>query len=231
MKPMRVIAKLLDGRVNSSDGLFNLDSILAYAWMLENHPDAVFNSEIARDGFIEPILPLAKGKDGRWKSSSGFYTQYQEITEYWHKKINDFDAAFYLDFRGRRGKIDAQKGETKAYRMPQVIRIISDIEFFAVGDIEEVQRLLNTYITNIGKKGAQGYGYVKKWIVEEWHEDWTERGPYGIMRPTPFTGELPDGQTYQIRMYATKPPYWLKENQTICIIPNVRKKVAMVANE
>ena len=224
MKPMRVIAKLLDGRVNSSDGLFNLDSILAYAWMLENHPDAVFNSEIARDGFIEPILPLAKGEDGRWKSSSGFYIQYDEITEYWHKRFNDSEGALYIDFKGKRGKVNTQAGETKAYRMPQVIRIISDIEFYAVGDIEEVRRLLNTYITNIGKKGAQGYGYVKEWAVEEWRGDWTEYGPYGIMRPTPFDGKQILDREYQIRIYGIKPPYWLKENQKVCVIPNVRVK-------
>lgn len=224
MKAMRVIAKLLDGRVNSSDGLFNLDSILAYAWMLENHPDAVFNSEIARDGFIEPVLPLVKGEDGRWKSSSGFYIQYDEITEYWHKRFNDSEAGLYLDFKGKRGKVNTQAGETKAYRMPQVIRVISDVEFYAVGDIEEVRRLLNTYITNIGKKGAQGYGYVKEWIVEEWHEDWAEYGPYGIMRPTPFDAKQMPKREYQIRVYGIKPPYWLKENQKVCVIPNVRVK-------
>lgn len=224
MKPMRVVAKLLDGRVNSSDGLFNLDSILAYAWMLENHPDAVFNSEIARDGFIEPVLPLVKGEDGRWKSSSGFYIQYDEITEYWHKRFNDSEAGLYLDFKGKRGKVNTQAGETKAYRMPQVIRVISDVEFYAVGDIEEVYRLLNTYITNIGKKGAQGYGYVKEWLVEEWHEDWVEYGPYGIMRPTPFDAKQMPKREYQIRVYGIKPPYWLKENQKVCLIPNVRVK-------
>lgn len=225
MKNLKITARLLDGRVNSNDGLFNLDSILAYAWMLENHPDELINNSLKLDNLIEPELPLARDKDNRWKVSLGFYKQYAEKVEYWHKKPNDFDAAFYVDFNGRRGKIDTQKGEYKAYRMPQLIRIISNIEFYTVGDPDEVKRLLG-YVTNIGKKGSQGYGYVKEWIIEEVEDDYTDIGPYGIMRTKPFTGsELPnDGQTYQIRKMRLKPPYHLHIDRVPCIIPNVRRE-------
>lgn len=224
MKNLKVVARLLDGRVNSNDGIFNFDSILAYAWMLLYHPDVLQNRDLRIDNIIEPELPLAKDENGRWKSSVGFYKQYVEIIEYWHKKINDFDAQFYVDFGGRRGKIDSQKGEYKAYRMPQVIRVIGDVEFYCVGDKDGIEHLLK-YVTNIGKKGSQGYGYVKEWIIEEIDEDYTEIGPYGIMRFTPFTGELPNGgRTYQVRKTRLKPPYHLFVDRIPCMIPNPIKE-------
>lgn len=224
MKNLKITARLLDGRVNSSDGLFNFDSILAYAWMLENHPDELLNNSLKLDNLIEPKLPLARDENGRWKTSVGFYVQYAETVEYWHKKINDFDAGIYVDFQGKRGKIDSQKGEFKAYRMPQLIRIISDIEFYCVGDPDGIHSLLR-FVMNIGKKGSQGYGYVKEWIIEDVEDDYTDIGPYGIMRTKPFTGELPDdGQTYQIRKMRLKPPYHLHTDRVPCIIPNVRRE-------
>lgn len=223
MKNLKITAKLLDGRVNSHDGLFNLDSILAYAWMLVHHPDELQNNFLTSENLIEPDLPLAKDENGRWKTSLGFYVQYDEIVEYWHKKINNFDAEKYVDFKGRRGKIDSQKGEFKAYRMPQIIRVISDIEFYCVGDPNEIKRYLS-WVTNIGKKGSQGYGYVKEWVIEEIDGDYSDYGPYGIMRTKPFTGELPnDGQTYQIKKMRLKPPYHLHVDRVPCIIPNVRR--------
>lgn len=224
MKNLKITAKLLDGRVNSNDGLFNLDSILAYAWMLIHHPDILQNRDLRIDNLIEPDLPLAKDEDGRWKTSVGFYIQYEERIEYWHKKINDFDALTYVNFEGKRGKINSQSGEFKAYRMPQLIRVVSDIQFYCVGDPDEIRRLLSL-ITNIGKKGSQGYGYVREWVIEEIENDYSDIGPYGIMRPKPFTGEYLDtGESYLIKKIRLKPPYHLHVDRVPCIIPNVRRE-------
>lgn len=222
MKNLKVTAKLLDGRVNSNDGLFNLDSILAYAWMLVHHPDYLLNNDFS--SFIEPELPLAKDITGRWKTSLGFYRQYKQFVEYWHKRINDTDAALYVDFKGKRGKIDARAGYYKAYRMPQLIRLISDIEFYCVGDPEGIKNLLK-YVTNIGKKSSQGYGYIKEWVIEEIDDDCTEYGPYGLMRIIPFKGDfLNSTEKFQIRKMRLKPPYHLHIDRVPCIIPNVRRE-------
>ncbi|WP_042512449.1 hypothetical protein [Heyndrickxia coagulans] len=132
-------------------------------------------------------------------------------------------AAYYVDFGGKRGKINGASGEFKAYRMPQMIRIVSDIEFYAVGDPNGIRHLL-AHITNIGKKASQGYGYIREWAIEESEDDYTDIGPYGIMRARPFKGELPDdGQAYQIKKIRMKPPYHLHTGQVPCIIPNVRR--------
>ncbi|GGE47784.1 hypothetical protein GCM10011391_28190 [Pullulanibacillus camelliae] len=222
MKPLKITAELLDGRVNSADGLFNLDSLIAYAWMKENEPDRLYNGDIMRDGLIEPDLPL-EWREDHWAASSGFYIQVSESIEYWHRHLNGDRAERYVDFNGKRGTINTKSGEYKAYRMPQTIRVIPSIEFYAMGDPIEIDRLLTKYITNIGKKSSQGYGHIKSWTIRPVEEDWTEKGPYGIMRPTPFNGELPNKEVYQVRSYGLKPPYWLKDNQSICLIPNVRR--------
>lgn len=224
MIPLKITAKLYDGRVNSNDGLFNLDSILSYAWMEENHPDQLRNGDIRRDGLLKPSLPLRVDGDGRYSTSSGFYYQYSEMVEYFHKRFDDYEALRHLDFQGKRGKVNTVAGDYKAYRVPQLIRVVGDIVFYAFGDRDEVKRLLSTYIFTIGKKGSQGQGVVAEWVVEEFTSDWTEKGPYGIMRPTPFVGVLPDdGEVYQIRKFGIRPPYWLPENTKVCMIPNVRR--------
>lgn len=220
MENLKVIAHLFDGRVNSNDGLFNLDSILAYAWMKQNHPDELLNSKVTPDNLIEPELPLEKDRDGRWVCSVGFYHEYKQQIEYWNRRINDQDAAEYVDFGKRRGKIDGRSGIYKAYRMPQIIRVISDIEFYCKGDAGGIKSLL-LEITNVGKKASQGYGAIKAWTVEPTGE-WENK--YGIMRYEPFTGKLPDdGNQYQVRPMRLKPPYHLVYKKVPCLIPNVRR--------
>lgn len=220
MENFKIVARLYDGRVNSNDGLFNLDSMLAWAWMKQNHPDELMNSKVTEENLIEPDLPLEKDADGRWLCSVGFYKEYSQRIEYWHRRINDFDAAKYVDFNGRRGKINGASGLLKAYRIPQIIRIISDVTFYCTGEQNEIEKLLFE-VTNIGKKAAQGYGAVKEWIVEPTRE-WTNK--YGIMRYKPFRGILPDdGQQYQIKVIRTKPPYHLTAEAIPCLIPNVRR--------
>lgn len=225
MKPIKITAELFDGRINSNDGILNIDSILGLAWMQENFPDELLNKDLRRGELRELHLPLFREPDGRFSSSCGFYVQHHERIEYYHRRFDEYEAGRHLDFGGKRGKINITAGSMKAYRIPQVIRSVGDIEFYAVGERGEVERLLTTYITNIGKKGAQGQGAVKEWVIELWPEDWSTVGPYGLMRPTPFDGTLPrDGNTYQIRRYGIKPPYWLPENEMVCMIPNVRRK-------
>ena len=38
---------------------------------------------------------------------------------------------------------------------------------YAIGNRDEVQRLLDGYATHIGKKASYGYGRVLKWVVRE----------------------------------------------------------------
>jgi CRISPR type IV-associated protein Csf3 len=119
MKPLRVTAHMTDGRVASIDGRLHLDSMLGYAWMAENHPDALRTDLAATDRFIEPDLSgilerRGEGDSWYWACSRGVYEQLGENIEYFHKRINPKKAGKYVDFGGRRGRIVIAGGPYKS---------------------------------------------------------------------------------------------------------------------
>lgn len=214
-EPLKITCKLLDGRVNSTDGLFFLDSILYHAWFLKYSPEVFEGIEDKRKSKFHFGLPVRTDENNRYMASCGFYKQYAAGIEYWNKRGDFID---YIDFSNAKGKIDISCGKFKLYHMPQVIRTIGDVEFYCVGTKEKVEDLLS-YIPAIGKKPAAGYGMVKEWIVESVEEDNSTYGKYGLMRPMPLKECELSG--YEIRQCAIKPPSWKIKNQTVCHIPGV----------
>lgn len=225
-EPIKVICRLMDGRVNSADGLFALDSILYHAWFCKYDPEVLQGTKRGHDGLGadgKPIyigLPLTKDDNGRYMASLGFYRQYGQSTEYWHKR-QDMTTGFAANHLLGAGIVSNTMGPYKAYRMPQIIRLVSEIEFYAMGNAEKVEELLK-YIVAIGKKPSAGWGLVREWEVQPWPEDWSTKGPYGIMRPMPVDQYQPSpGESYVIRDCAIKPPAWKFKNQTTCYVPQV----------
>jgi len=218
--PLKITCTLLDGRLNSSDGLIFLDAILYHAWFKLHAPE-VYEGTLEESRIKYIGLPLRQLKNNRWAASVGFYRQYDEKIEYWTKKpnIHGIDAHERLDLEGKRGKIDISAGEYRAYRMPQLIRTVGPIEFYCMGNPRKIAEMLNI-MTCIGKKPAMGWGTVKGWTIEPVEQDYTTDGPYGLMRPMPIA-EYPAGD-YLVRDCAVKPPYWKTSNQEICVIPEVQ---------
>lgn len=220
-EPFKVTCKLMDGRINSADGLLFLDSILYHAWFLKNAPE-VFDGTRRKEDHPEWKfnfgLPLTRLQDGRYAASCGFYRQYEYYIEYWNKRP-DFTSGMNGKYLEAKGKIDTTAGVLKAYHFPQVIRTISDIEFYGIGTIEKIKDLLS-YIPAVGKKAAAGWGMVKEWIVEPFGEDWSTEGRYGLMRPMPVE-EYETNEDYKIMQCAIIPPYWKNEKTKLCYIPEV----------
>ena len=231
MKPqlneiLKVTCKLLDGRVNSIDGIFTLDSIIYHAWFLKNAPgviDGTLSYEKNEDAgrFDVPIRAL---KEHRYACSWGFYHEYEQNVEYWTKKPNfsSLDGLEHLE-PTKANKINTSSGSLKAYRTPQTIRLIGDIEFYCVGNKELIEEYLS-YMLYIGKKPAAGWGVVKEWIVETFPEDWSTYSPkYGIMRPLELEEFItyPKDRAYEMRKVGIRPPYWKHTNQRACVVPKV----------
>lgn len=216
-EPFRVICKLVDGRVNTADGLFFLDSILYHAWFLKYAPKVLTGEEHEADKYLRFGLPLRQLPGNRYAASVGFYKDYGVQIEYWNKRPAWDRHMEYLDGGG---KISTGSGTMRAYRMPQTIHTIGDVEFYGYGTIEKVRDLLS-YIPAIGKKPAAGWGAVREWIVEPWPEDWsTWSDKYGLMRPMPITENIGhDLSGYLIRDCAIRPPAWKSINQTTCYVP------------
>ena len=215
-QPFRVICKLVDGRINSADGLLRLDCILYHAWFAKYEPEVFLDGKIDRDiGHIG--VPLRQMERDMYAASCGFYHQYSQRIEYWNKRT---DQLTFADKTTAKGKINLVSGEYKAYHMPQVIRTVGDIEFYGYGTISKVQDLL-AYIPAVGKKPAAGWGAVKEWIVEPFDEDWSVTGKYGLMRPMPVGMYTPD-RDYAITEHALCPPAWKSENMALCYTPEVQ---------
>lgn len=221
MRPLKVTALLLDGRVASVDGRLSLDSILAYSWMLENYPEQVYLNVAATDKRIDPDLSGALEKRGEgdnwfWACSLGQFRQTRESIEYLHKRINPMAAERYVDFKGRRGKVITAGGPYKSWRKPIVVKLIPAVAWYCVGDADEIRGLLS-HITHIGSRRGAGYGLVREWRVEPWAEDWSVYGPEGrLMRAIPDPGGT---ETHAIR-----PPYWSPRNWRTCRVPEVARR-------
>ena len=221
--PLKITAHLVDGRFSSDNGILMLDAILYHAWFMKYAPqvlDGDHDDEYMRTKVKYVGLPLRQLPDNRWAASKAVYEQIgTEIDNY--NKRPDFFAGDKIDYLSdKKGVIDDRAGVYRAYRNPQLIRIVKDgiLTFYAVGHKKEVQELLNLMI-GIGKKVAMGYGIVDRWDVEEIDEDYTTEHPvYGLMRPIEV--EKSDKKyNCPIMQYCIKPPYWKAKNMRMCYVP------------
>ena len=216
-EPLKITAHLLDGRVNSSDGYFFLHSILYHAWFLKYDPDVMLGLKKGKPKHYG--LPLLQLENNQYASSMGFYKQLDQRIEHWHKKPDWDKQQDHLQLD--KGKIKESVGAERAYRMPQVIRTISDMEFYCVGTKEKIIDLLS-YMPAIGKKPSAGWGRVARWSVESIETDYSASHPdCGITKPISIEEDIPDAGEYRIGDIAIRPPAWKHTNQKTCYIPKV----------
>lgn len=217
-EPLKITAHLVDGRINSKDGLLSLDSILYYAWFRRWHPEKLLGTLKLDDLLIG--LPLPKDQHGLYQASVGFYHQYTQTTEYWNREPNWERGYPYL--AKTTGKINPSVGVQRAYHTAETIRVISDPVFYCRGKIKKISYYLSL-VKAIGKKSSAGWGRVKSWSVEPVADDWSLWSPkYGLMRPWPtkYQSELGhDLTSYFVDQTAIRPPGWRYRNQALCYIP------------
>ena len=217
-----VEGELLPGTGVTPQGFWAaLDSILAAEWMRRNHPDAYYNasSHMLTNELIVAELPFERrGQGDGWYWACSFNTE-APLTEYvmhWHKRFDD-QLERYIDFGGKRGRVDVKSAKFKAYRMPMVIQLFDRLTWYAVGDPEAVRDLCST-VTHIGKKSAQGLGTVDYWEIRPWPEDWSETREGWLTRAIPVVAGLQSGRVAQ---YGIRPPYWHSGHQRVCAMPEV----------
>ena len=197
MKQLKITAHMRTGKIATTDLYLPLDSIMASIWMHKNRPDLAYAPIIDYENMVDAELPLEKrgeGDDWYWACSFACGEPKKEEILHWHKRF-DFDLGTqYVDFEKRRGRVDVKSGHYKNYRMPLVTYLIQKLEWHAIGDLKQVEALVNE-ITHIGKKRSQGFGRVQRWTVEEWPED------LSFLRAIPDpNGDMEMG---------IRPPYWL----------------------
>lgn len=228
MRPLKITAVMQSGQVLTDDTYLPLDSILAAQWVRKNHPGEFYSPKKPGDidGLMDIPLPLenrGEGDDWYWACSFNRGTRLKEYIAYWHRRFDDHLEGF-IEFGKRRGKIDVKAGKHKSYRMPVVVMLFDRLEWYAVGDMDAVMELCRM-ATHIGKKPAQGRGAVERWIVEPWHEDWSEvDGHGGLTRALQATpGDIGRRGGVTARRYGIRPPYWHPGHQRLCLMPRPRE--------
>ncbi len=223
--PLRITAYLRTPVV--SDRWLPLDGILLYQAHrdLFGAQDATIPGEYIRKGV--QTLPLGIKHPGRriWYYQCS-WAQWPEIVakgqDHWNKR---FDAGLAdLINLGKKRKIVIESGKYRAYHYPIFYRSALWIRWYAVGDLEEIKRLLST-VTHIGKKGVQGWGRVRRWEIRKQEDDWSVWRDGKLMRGIPIeaymkerTGqEIPPDLT--IANYGIRPSYWKRSNQRQVVMP------------
>ena len=214
-EPLRIRAYIQTGII--SDQFLPLDSILYYHAVRERFgaQDFTIPGETAIKNEAGIRLPIAIENEGRpdWFYRCSFAQWAPDMREDQNTYCRRFDLKYsgLIDFQGRVGKVNLSSGRYKNYFIKVYYRVASWVEWYALGDRVEIERLLR-FVTHLGKKSSQGWGAVLRWEIESIIEDYSIRRPDGrLMRAVPS-----DSGAF---IYGIRPCYWENSNQFLCEMP------------
>jgi len=188
------------------------DSLLAYGIAKEQNPGAKFmqarSLPLAEMEKVWAAMPLDRHQDGWFYASWMQWDKAKQatFTGSWKKRwASEHD--HLADFGKRQRKIAVSRGPYKSYDTPLNLHNIPEVWFyFRTSNLAEVERLIDTHIWSLGKKGSQGYGEIFDFRTEEVSEDpFTE-----VIRPMPAA----EGEPGQY--IGMMPPYWEPQNMRLC---------------
>lgn len=238
MIPIRITAHIVGGIIfHPAEGL-TIDGPLAWAAALERLGEDAFvqvdNAEMARrTAEPDPGVPLAVHREGNlWLYSASLAEldgYHGTDLRHWNKRFDDAFAQAYYDAidLGRSAKVQMNSGEFKSYHQPIYVEAVERLIWYAIGDPDEVRRLLTDHITHIGKKHNRGYGIVAAWDVEPWDgpaDRWLWREDGTPARAIPTT--MLDDWRGEVAWAGFRPPYWLQAHHAWCAIPEPAEAVA-----
>ena len=200
----------------------NLDGILEYCEAQNLLEQGVIegNGNIKEEDLVDIDIPIQKYFYNENKyiymSSIGLFDGVQSI-EKWKKKY----PTDYIDYI-KKDKVIINSGKRKDYNMPMICYSCEKIVFYCIGIRKEIEELLkNLYF--IGKKSSQGYGKIRKTIIEDIELDkcnWKIK-QFPISKEDDFIKILTEKKDIykSAGNIACRPPYWAKKNIETCLIP------------
>lgn len=218
MIPLIITARLRNGFAASDPWSPALDGILGYWMMRERLGEAQFTADAAGQASLQTVtdLPLARIEhDGLWwwACSSPIYAEAAQALRYYHRRFDAQAAERHAQLRGR---VQTKAGPYKAARLSQIVHVCPAVTWHAVGDADEVRRLLSR-CSAIGAKIGAGFGAVAEWTVDA--------GGDGVlaMRHRPVPADYAEAHTIdgQRMWWGLRPPVRLAENQALCVMPEV----------
>jgi len=174
-------------------------------------------------------MPIAKGDlkgQWYWQVSSPCYTILAENQDRFRKRWEPGIDTPNPNWGKRKAKVDTSQGAEKSYDLPLPLRTVDRINWYAIGDVEGVQSLLEP-CTSLGKKRSIGNGQISRWQTIPIEYDWHLWGKNGeLMRPIPLECMPVDRPIdFAPLRWGWRPPSWLHTNKTNCAMPihNVRR--------
>jgi len=220
-EPLRITAHLRTPVV--ADRWLPLDSILLYQVSRDRlgvQYATAPGGDPGAEALSMPLLKIHHGEDDWYYACSWAQPQpwwLAEGKDHWNKR---FDSKFadLVDFGNRRGKVIIEQGRYKAYHMPIFYRVALQVEWYCVGDRQEIQYLLST-VTNLGKKRSQGWGRAIRWDIEPWGHDWSVWRDGKLTRGVPVRDVEGKG-VFDLLFYGLRPAYYRPQNQTLLAMPD-----------
>lgn len=226
MQPIRIRCK--PATLFVYDRWIMVDAMIQRAYLLDKlgadfYALPTINAGTPASELIACDLPL----ESRMLGGSQYYAaswcdveeaQLQQSESAWVRQFSDADGVAYLSSKAKR--VNTTAGLDKAYNMPIHLRTLIECTWYAVGDIAEISRLLNSYMHAIGKKAAYGNGALQEytdgchWQVDAWPHDWSERDAAGRL-----TRGLPATSLDNASIYGVRPPYFVRANQILMELP------------
>jgi hypothetical protein len=220
MQSLRVTAWLSNKLAVSDDWSPSLDALLIKL-LLDERGLATSNptsEDVAQNTpIIEQNMPIVKGDISAqwyWQTSSPCYLYDTDSIETIHKRWDLQERN--LNWQGKRRNWSTSETNTKSWTILIPERSTPRIDWYCVGDRDEIERLLALCSGLAKKRRTQVYC----WEVDPMGEDWHLWRGDRLMRPIPveLLGQnLPP--RCQIRNWAWRPPTNMPENMAICALP------------
>lgn len=218
MQPVKVTAYLANKLSVSDDWSPAIDGLLIKL-MLDEYglasSDPTAEDIAKNEKFVNDNCPISKGilkDDWYWQCSSPQYLYEAEEVTAIHKRWDQQEN--HLNWNGKRKNWSTSEGNTKSWTMQIPERVTPQIDWYCIGDPDEILRLLQ-FCTGIGKKRRT---QVSSWFVED-SEDWHLWKNGYLMRPMPerMLDQVPP--SFSVRNWAWRPPTHLPENCEKCLMP------------
>jgi CRISPR type IV-associated protein Csf3 len=229
MRPLRIWCDLAEPVVYFGDGMC-FDGLLAAAWF-RDLPYAVTSpwpTATRAEPWVKDLdLPLAKWSvpfagacDPRLRDESGrvwgwcasaVHADWSISTTVEVRKRTAFDD---MARWSRAPDVDVSAGRFKAHDLRLPARVARRLEWYAVGDPAQIQRVLTEHITAVGRKVGHGNGRVLRWRVDDWAHDWSVTRNGRLSRP------MPEGYVRgPVQRRGVRALYWHPSRQIACVVP------------
>lgn len=158
-----------------------------------------------------------------YHSSVAIYNQANLMMDTIYKRFTDKET-YLLTKKQQQGRIHTNSGFFKDFMIHYPILLTDTLTFYCNGDKKELDRLLNN-LSFIGKKTSIGSGKILNYTIQSIEEDYSFFKDNKIMRPIPSKFKLPLLEGMIIQRQSYKPPYWDKNNMTMCYVPPNQIKI------